>query len=436
VPESRVGHLAASRISSSFYWSIPVLATLLVGVWGLTSTGLWLDERFTAHAVEEGVYLHAWEAPLIPYYALMWLWTAAGNLTDDWWLRTSSIVSTCIAVACVSVTARRLSTRTAGLVAGLILAMAPDVSRYAQEARAYAVALALVSFATLCLIEATSSPQPRRWWIGYCLGLGLGGLFLPVCFVVLVAHAFLVLSSTSRRDHLKQWLTACLFLTPVVAVQAALIPSFSFMHEKFPPATIGDLPSTVTLVMASPYTGAGAAFALCVGVLALVSREGARWLVAAVLSVLAAWTFSLGPMSWWLPRVFVPLAGLAAVGAGASLGRIRWPRLVAIFALLAVAAAPALVAARQPLARGLDLRLAAGIMSREGLLGDRIPPNAVYEDPTYDPLVWAVSHYLDSDGRFTDVPASGRWWTIETAPACHVLGRWDVGGSTRLTLCS
>ena len=57
-------------------------------------------------------------------------------------------------IVLASITARLLSTKWAGLVAGFLVATPPAAQRFGQEARPYAMAALLVMAATLLLASA------------------------------------------------------------------------------------------------------------------------------------------------------------------------------------------------------------------------------------------------------------------------------------------
>ena len=177
-------------IRESWYALVPGLTTLLLGTWGIANASLWLDERFTLSAIENGLASHTWEAPLLPYYALMAGWTGAGSIVNDGWLRALSVLAAAVGSVAVAITARRLLTVKAGLAAGMIYCLAPGVSRYAQEARPYALAAALVAVATLLLVDGVLGG--KRPWIGYALALSSAAVLLPVSLAVIPAHAVIL----------------------------------------------------------------------------------------------------------------------------------------------------------------------------------------------------------------------------------------------------
>ena len=58
---------------------------------------------------------------------------------------------------------RRLANTRAGLLAGLAFALVPSVSRFAQEARSYALEVLVATLATLMLLRALDRPAVHRW---------------------------------------------------------------------------------------------------------------------------------------------------------------------------------------------------------------------------------------------------------------------------------
>jgi mannosyltransferase len=114
------------------------------------------------------------------YYLLMWpiVHGAAALLgspivdtfgTAEVVLRLPSLLVMTAAAAGVAALGRRLHSPRAGLLAGLVFAVLPEVSRYAQEGRSYAFVLACAVLASYLLVRAldepgcaAGSPWPRR----------------------------------------------------------------------------------------------------------------------------------------------------------------------------------------------------------------------------------------------------------------------------------
>ena len=81
----------------------------------------------------------------------MHFWVAVGSSPAV--LRIPSVAAMTVAVALVAVLTRRLTgSGWAGLFAGLVMALTPMISFYAQTARSYAMVLACVVAATLVLV--------------------------------------------------------------------------------------------------------------------------------------------------------------------------------------------------------------------------------------------------------------------------------------------
>src|SRR5581483_7192807 len=79
---------------------------------------------------------------------------------------------------------RRLAGARAGLTAGLVFAVVPSVSRFAQEIRFYALAVLVATLATLLLLRALERPSwPRLAAYAACLAL-LGCVELVALSVV------------------------------------------------------------------------------------------------------------------------------------------------------------------------------------------------------------------------------------------------------------
>lgn len=419
-------------IRGHWYALTPAVVALALGLWGIGTPGPWQDEMFTIEAISDGLFSHLWDAPMFPYYVVMWLWSGGGHWIDEGWLRLPSVLAVVAGAFLVAVTARRLTTARAGLVAGMIFAMAPGVSRYAQEARTYALAAALVAGATLVLVTAMSGDR-RRPWVSYGVLMGLAVLLLPVTFAVLPAHAVILTAFDGWRGRLRDWLTVCLFLTPIAALEAGLAVSFGFTRDWLEKPGLANIPEALTMLTKSEYAGApGSAYALAVVVLAAVSPVGLRWLAGCLVAAGSIWLLSVVAGSFWTARSLLPLAALLCVGAGVSLAAADWPRILMILGILAIVSLPVHRSAREPGARGVDPTQVAALIDEHGLPGD-----AVLEPPPRGFAWWGVSHYLRDDPRFrkVDVVGPGRTWVLSPGPECPEFEEWKVVGGRSLRLC-
>jgi mannosyltransferase len=109
----------------------------------------------------------------------------------------------------------QLHSRRACISAGLVFAALPQVSRYGQEARPYALVVAVAVFATYLLLRALANPG-RGSWIAYACAVSLLGLLNLVALLLLLAHAVLA------RRQARVWLTtaalACIPAVPILAL--------------------------------------------------------------------------------------------------------------------------------------------------------------------------------------------------------------------------
>jgi len=204
---------------------LPVLAATAtmaaLGIWGLqrqssmgndevvTRWAALLSLRQLAHLLRHVDAVHGL------YYLLIHGWAAVG--TSPAVIRVPSVLGMMAAVALTVVICRRLTgSAWASLFAGLIMALTPVISFYAQTARSYALVMASVLGATLALLHALAAETDatasgwRRWrdWAGYAALITLGGYLNEMSLLVLAAHAVTVgLARQGRRTAL-HWAVA------------------------------------------------------------------------------------------------------------------------------------------------------------------------------------------------------------------------------------
>ena len=126
----------------------------LLRAYEINRNGFWLDEAFSvwmaAHPVPA---LFEWlvridqHPPL--YYTLLHFWLQAGD--DAGYVRMLSALFSTLTIPVLFLIAARIGGPRAGLIAAVILALAPFQVRFAQEARMYALLMLNVSLATLAL---------------------------------------------------------------------------------------------------------------------------------------------------------------------------------------------------------------------------------------------------------------------------------------------
>jgi uncharacterized membrane protein len=104
------------------------------------------------------------------YYLLLHYWLSLG--TGEAWARGLSALWGALTVPAIVALGATLFNRRVGLVAGLLLALAPFHIAYSQEARMYAQVTCLVVVGLLCFHRALESGT-RHWWLATGLVVAL-----------------------------------------------------------------------------------------------------------------------------------------------------------------------------------------------------------------------------------------------------------------------
>src|SRR3954462_2227531 len=171
----------------------PALLMLVVGRYRLRNPTLGWDENATWIASQRtpgqivDLAKH-FDGVISPYYMFMHFWTAAFG-DSEFWLRAPSLIAVTLGVGVSAELGRRLFDPAVGLLGGLLLVTVPQLSRYAQDARAYGLAFLFATLATLLLYHALRQLSWARW-IGYGVTVTLLGLSHILGLLVLIAHAY------------------------------------------------------------------------------------------------------------------------------------------------------------------------------------------------------------------------------------------------------
>jgi mannosyltransferase len=329
VSRSAFGDVAAAAMRVHWLW--PVLLTLLAGLYHLTRPELWRDElsswSFASRPVGQLVTIvHHSDATQLPYYLLLHYWIAAfGDSVAA--MRMLSVLAMAGAAACVTLVGSRLAGRRAGLVAGLVFALIPSVSRFAQETRFYALEVLAGMLATLLLLRAIERPGWLRWVL-YALSVAALGYVDVVALAVLAGHAAGVALCWWRTREL-----ALLgFIAAAVAGCAACLPiiTVGLGQAGGQLSWLGRPDFTMSAFAFFGrnlfYSTATAAALIIVAVLAwaVAWRAAAFASAIAVLPVAALWALSQGSYSYFFPRYLLLTVGAWAILAGVALSRLNW----------------------------------------------------------------------------------------------------------------
>ena len=158
-PKPAAGLLAPTWLA----WVAPTAVTAALGLYQINVPILWRDELASWSAAwatppQLWAMAHNVDAVLGLYYLGLHLWMAVfGDSSAA--MRLPSALAMTGAAAVVALTGKRLGGTRVGLISGLIFAVVPSVSRYAQEARPYAFATLFASLATLLLLRGYGTPD-------------------------------------------------------------------------------------------------------------------------------------------------------------------------------------------------------------------------------------------------------------------------------------
>ena len=421
-PESPTGHttdlwddvLRASRrdqpdstrslVRRWSHWVVPVALTALVGATGLSRAGLWTDELATWGMAttpwsEFWPVLRYVDAVLAPYYVFMHVWVSAFG-DSDVALRLPSLLAMVASAGLIGVLGARVAGRTQGMLAGLVFALLPSTSRYAAEARPYALTVVAACVATWLLLRAWERPTLLRW-SGYGLSVvALGGLHI-VALLLVVAHAWAV----AAWDRRLWWRFAIAAGAGIIAVAPILLYGVRQRHQV---AYIPPVSPYSVIPYAQVVFGSVAIAVLVVGLglfslpLRFPSAVFTGWAIVPPLSLIAV---SLA-LPMFLPRYLVYTTPGWALLAGTALARLRLPGALAGLLILAGLGVPTQLSVRA--AGGHEqqaTRQLADVLAARERPGDAV----VYADD--EPAGgWTardtVAHYVPAARRPLDVLAT------------------------------
>ncbi|ROR44672.1 glycosyltransferase family 39 protein [Kitasatospora cineracea] len=309
-------------------WFWPALLACVLGGYHAGRPELWRDEIATWSAATRSPgelldMLHNVDAVSGAYYFTMHYWIALfGDSPVS--LRAPSVLAVTGAAALVALSTKKLFGGPAGLSAGLLFAMVPAVSRYAQEARSYALVVLAVTAATWFLLRALEeSGRVWPWWCGYAVCVLLAGAFHLVAVAILAGHAGTVAVRLRRRTWKRALPGYCLAAT---AAAAGLLPivlagqrqasrQISWIPTPKPIDLLHSLPS----VFGTEDIERVLLAAAVVACLHRATRAASLQVVLlAVLPLLAVWFLSQGSSSYWTERylLFTVPAWTMLAGAG------------------------------------------------------------------------------------------------------------------------
>ncbi|MFI8827725.1 glycosyltransferase family 39 protein [Streptomyces sp. NPDC053431] len=420
-------------------WLWPGVLALVLGLYGAGGPQLWEDELTTWDVVTRPTgrlldTVQNVDAVLAAYYLLLHAWTGLFG-DSDLALRMPSVLAAAGAAVCTALIGERLFGRRAGLVAGLLLALAPVMTRYAQEARPYALVVLAVALATLLLLRALDRPEGVARWSLYALAVAAVGLLHLLALTALAGHT-VAAAAKGRTAVVRFGLAALAGLVAASPVVVLGLTQAARQLSWIPRPDLWALAGIWPQLFGSGLL-AGAAMTLAVPAWAGAAREAAgdrapllALTVAAVAPPLVLWTVSHGDVSYFYYRYLLFTLPAWAVLAGAGLRGLRARSAVAVaLAGLALLTLPDQRWLREPYAHfwhGVDYRGAAATIRKYHRPGDAV----VYErgDAYWRLLDAGVRHYLPPELRPRDVflarsaAARADLWPTECPDPARCLG--------------
>ncbi len=318
--------MAERRHEHTWVWALAALsaAGAALRFSTLSVQSFWLDEAVTHQLVTRtlGSMLraipHSESTPPL-YYLAAWAWVrvfGAGEVG----LRSLSALFGTATIVLLALIARRLAGNRAGLAAAALVAFNPLLIWYSQEARAYALLVALCALSLWCLL--------REDWRGWAIAAALALATHYFAVFIVVPELGWLLWRHAGRSRPAAWAAAS-----VIAVAAALSPlaivqaggdRAGFIRTRGLASRIAAVPKQFLIGYATPHAAVLTVLAALLAVaLGLQLRRSDRDLLA-LAAVAVGVPVLMAPLGadYLITRnliaALVPLVALAAVAAGRS----------------------------------------------------------------------------------------------------------------------
>jgi mannosyltransferase len=356
-----------SKLPPNIRPGIPSLCGLLafaVFVAGIGGPSLWIDEGHTWRYAQEplgtmlSTALGSTNAVEAAYYAILHFWIGVAG-SSEVALRLPSVAAMAIAVWAASRTAEQAAGHRAAAIAGFVMIAMPGVTRYAQEARPYAFAVAAVAVSTLMLFGGLTH-KDRRWWVGYAASLIVIGYFHLLSTLVVPGQflAMLLIARQEWRKFAVSMAVAAMAVAPVAVLGFAQRGQIAWI----PPAQLDYLWNGYAVMTGS------LALTACLAVLVATGRGDRRLTIlglgAALATPILLWILGLmGP--FYLGRYLLGAApGIAILAAGAA-SNLRPASLLVLAAIVVGLVLPQQLDVRGPSAHNQDYRGAAALVATD-----------------------------------------------------------------------
>jgi len=325
--------------------------SLALGFYRLGHKSLWYDEGFSAMASSRGLpgvlkVVRYYDSNMPMYNGALSVWRVVG--AGEVGLRSFSVVATAAAVVAIYFLAARLFDRTTGLIAGLLLAVAPFAVRYSQEVRGYGLLLLMVTLGSYCFVVAVET-KSSGWFAVYAV-VAAASCYAHLVAIFVIAAQVVSLAFLGRRNVPARKVVVTLGVVGVLLMPLAVAYVAGGDNTGVGTPTWRTVPRVLAEV------GGGVLLAVLVGALCLVPvvlawrswrEHGASpetWRLAFVLTCLvvpflSALVAAVVAQSNWASRYLIIILPALLIAASVAIRRIGDRRLIAgVLVLIAVLA--------------------------------------------------------------------------------------------------
>ena len=410
----RAGELRDYNPGPLWIRALPPVVTMAVMLLGITVPSYWRDEAATLAAVQRPFgdmirMLGNVDAVHGAYYFLAWAIVrvfGSGELA----LRLPSAIAMAVAAGFVAAIGRRLVSPQAGLAAGVLFALVPDISLYGTDARSYALVTAMGAVASYVLVRALGAghAHQRRWWTWYGVSIAVLGILNIFGLLLVAAHAVTMAlrmlrpeEGQSRKALARRWIVsaaaAMIVVSPLIILGWLQRGQLSWLVA---PGFNGAI--SVTKLIGPPIMTLAVVIAFVVGVGITLWRNkdahAPEWLTS--LPALSVPWLILPPAILLIGSAVTPVynfryilfcvpAAVLLGGAGiAALGRIGG---TAALILVAVLGLNSQIYYRSPGGHGDDIRQADRIIASNIQPGDQV----LYTNPNAEDFGQAYPYGLN-----------------------------------------
>lgn len=337
---ARLVGIGKSALLGRFYWVGPTLLTFAITVAWVSRPSLWADELATWSATRRS-WSQLWDllgnvdAVAAPYYVLMHFWVRLFG-ESELSLRLPSVIAVSVAAGSLTVLGRRLFSVRVGVIAGVVFAFIPGVSRIGQEARVTAFTVMFAVLATLALVSALDKPSWWRWVRYTGAAIALGAMHLIALLFLAVHAVFVAWKLREVRDRRPLW-----WLAAAAGALIVLAPLAYISRQQVNQLIWVAVPDWPVLMQVPELVGSALLGGVVVGLALTSLPRGILLLPWLVLPPILLFVISvLGPQSYWVSRYLNFLLPAFALLVALSLSRMTATHGVLVFLTFLLIAVP------------------------------------------------------------------------------------------------